>query len=304
MITNQFRIAVVQKHRDPYDRDKNTQLGIACMQEAKSMGADLVLFPECWITGYEFPEFDDYIPIEEIEKTDAFHQWAASAMEDDDTHLLAFRQAAREMKIGVVITGYTKGSSRPRNTAFLIGRSGEILLKYSKVHTCDFSKERMLESGDEFLVADFEGVKLGIMICYDREYPESARVLMMKGAEIILVPNDCSEMFHRLNTLSTRAYENMTGIVMANPPGGRMGCSCAFSPIVWDENGDRDNRILVAGAKEEGVFLAKFDMPALRTYREHEMMGNTFRKVKAYGELMKEEIRPPFIRMHQKKNIE
>ena len=208
------------------------------------------------------------------------------------------------MKIGVVITGYTKGSSRPRNTAFLIGRSGEILLKYSKVHTCDFSKERMLESGDEFLAADFEGVKLGIMICYDREYPESARVLMMKGAEIILVPNDCSEMFHRLNTLSTRAYENMTGIVMANPPGGRMGCSCAFSPIVWDENGDRDNRILVAGAKEEGVFLAEFDMPALRTYRQREMMGNTFRKVKAYGELMKEEIRPPFIRMHQKKNIE
>ena len=57
-----------------------------------------------------------------------------------------------------------------------------------------------------------------------------------------------------------------------------------------------------AGEKEEGIFLAEFDLPALRTYREHEMMGNTFRKVKAYGELMKEEIEPPFIRLHQKKD--
>ena len=113
MITNQLRIAVVQKRRDPYDRDKNTQLGISCMQEAKNMGADLVLFPECWITGYEFPEFDDNIPIEEIEKTDAFRQWAASAMKEDDPHLLAFQKAAQEMEIGVVITGYTKGNHRP-----------------------------------------------------------------------------------------------------------------------------------------------------------------------------------------------
>ena len=300
MISNKLRIAVVQKRHDPYDRDKNTQLGISCIQEAKNMGADLVLFPECWITGYEFPEFDDSIPIEEIEKTEVFRKWAASAMEEDDPHLLAFQKAAQEMEIGVVITGYTKGNHRPRNTAFLIDRSGKILLKYSKVHTCDFSSERMLESGDEFFVAEFDGVKIGIMICYDREYPESARVLMMKGAEIILVPNDCSEMFHRVNALSTRAYENMTGVVMANPPGKRMGHSCALSPIIWDDNGERDNRIFVAGEEEEKIFLAEFDLSELRDYRENEMMGNTFRKVKAYAELMNEEIKPPFIRQHQK----
>jgi predicted amidohydrolase len=65
-------------------------------------------------------------------------------------------------------------------------------------------------------VCDFDGVKIGIMICYDREYPESARVLMLKGAEIILVPNDFGTMKPRLQALSTRAYENMVGIVMAN----------------------------------------------------------------------------------------
>ena len=109
-------------------------------------------------------------------------------------------------------------------------------MKYSKVHTCDFADERVLESGTEFKVCDFDGVKIGIMICYDREYPESARILMLKGAEIILVPNDCVSMRPRLQALSTRAYENMCGVAMANPNGKNAGNSCAFSPICWDDN--------------------------------------------------------------------
>jgi predicted amidohydrolase len=76
---------------------------------------------------------------------------------------------AKELNIGIVITGYTKGINRPQNSAFVISKNGEILMKYSKVHTCDFSDERMLECGDQFKVCDFEGIKIGIMICYDRE---------------------------------------------------------------------------------------------------------------------------------------
>ena len=60
-----------------------------------------------------------------------------------------------------------------------------MILQYAKVHTCDFADEACLESGDTFSVCDFHGVRLGVMICYDREYPESARLLMLKGAEII-----------------------------------------------------------------------------------------------------------------------
>lgn len=72
------------------------------------------------------------------------------------------------------------------------------------------------------------------MICYDREYPESARELMLQGAELILVPNDCDNMRPRLRELSVRAIENMTGIAMANPPGPGAGRSCAYSPVAWD----------------------------------------------------------------------
>ena len=140
------------------------------------------------------------------------------------------------------------------------------------------------------------------MICYDREYPESARVLMLKGAEIILVPNDCGAMKPRLCALSTRAYENMVGIAMANPNGENAGNSCAFSPICWDENGRCvDNTLLMADDVTEGLYYAEFNMDAIRSYREQEMMGNTFRMVKAYGLLLSEKIEHPFIRDNQTK---
>lgn len=149
-------------------------------------------------------------------------------------------------------------------------------------------------------MCDFEGVRLGIMICYDREYPESARILMLKGAEIILVPNDCGSMKPRIQALSTRAYENMTVVAMANPNGENAGCSCAYSPICWDKNGSCvDNTLLLADDVTEGIFYAEFDMDVIREYRGREMMGNTFRKVEAYEALLDRTISAPFVRTGQ-----
>ena len=204
---------------------------------------------------------------------------------------------AKKYKIGVVLTSFTKGNKQPQNSAFVINKSGDILMKYSKVHTCDFADERNVESGKEFKVCDFEGIQLGIMICYDREYPESARILMLKGAEVILVPNDCGSMQPRVRALSTRAYENMVAVAMANPNGDNAGCSCAFNPICWDRNGNCvDNTVLLADDKTEGILYAEFDMEAIREYRNREMLGNTFRKVEAYSQLLSKEIKKPFIR--------
>lgn len=107
----------------------------------------------------------------------------------------------------------------------------------------------------------------------------------------------------RLCALSTRAYENMVGIAMANPNGKNAGSSCAFSPICWDENGNcADNVLMMADEVTEGMFYAEFDMDAIRHYREHEMMGNTYRKVKAYGPLLSKKIEYPFIRSNQDDN--
>lgn len=156
-------------------------------------------------------------------------------------------------------------------------------MKYSKVHTCDFDLERYLESGKEFKVCHFDGICIGVMICYDREYPESARELMMQGAELILVPNDCDCVRpFRLRELSVEAMQNMVGIAMANPPGENSGCSCAFHPMVW---GHQENSIIVADEEFEGLVYAVFDMESIRKYRDTEDLGK-FRKVNAYKHLL------------------
>ncbi len=293
-----FRLAMVQHKITEPDVAENTRIGLDYLREAARQGADLVLYPECFLTSYSFPPIAKTdLPLADIERDPAFRAWADSALTEHSAALTAFRDTARELGVGAVITAFTKGNRRPQNTAFVLGKDGAILMRYSKVHTCDFDAERVLEPGQEFRVCDFDGVQLGVMICYDREYPESARVLMLKGAEIIVVPNDCCTMFPRLQALSTRAYENMVGVAMANPPGFNAGNSCAYSPIIWDDAELAvDNTLLLADATTTGLFCVDFDLDALRDYRAREMQGNTFRKVAAYGPLLEGAVEPPFRR--------
>ena len=275
-----FRVAVLQMRSVSREYESNIKTIIKFMAEAKQEGADILLLPECFITGYDLTIDND------------------SAMTEVDLSPLC--EQAGKLGIGLVATALSKGEHHPQNAAFVIGKDGKILMKYAKVHTCDFADEKVLEPGTEFKVCDFDGVKIGIMICYDREYPESARILMLKGAEMILVPNDCGSMHPRLQALSTRAYENMCGVAMANPNGENAGNSCAYSPICWDGNGECvDNTLFLANANSEGLFYAEFDMDKIRAYREREMMGNTFRKVNAYSELLNDTIQYPFIREGQ-----
>lgn len=274
-----FRVAILQKRAVNAQISKNMESATDAMKEAAKNNADILLLPECFLTGYDLPM--------------AYEK----CISDDDANIKKICGLAKEYRIGIVLTAFTKGKNLPQNTAFVIDQAGRVLMKYAKVHTCDFAEEKDVESGREFKVCDFNGIQLGVMICYDREYPESARVLMLKGAEIILVPNDCTSMKPRIQALSTRAYENMLGVAMANPNGANAGNSCAYSPICWDQGGTCvDNEILLADDLTEGIFYADFDMDAIREYRGTEMMGNTFRKVEAYGVLLDQTIQDPFLR--------
>ena len=138
------------------------------------------------------------------------------------------------------------------------------------------------------------------MICYDREFPESARILMLKGAEIILVPNACPMEINRLAQLRGRSFENMVGIATCNYPDGQPDCngrSSAFDGVVYlpEMSGSRDICILQASG-EEGIFLAEFDLDRMREYRKNEVHGNAYRHPKKYGLLTEERIEEPFIR--------
>lgn len=292
-----MNIALVQKSAVPNNKARNLERLVQSVSEASSMGADLVLFPEMWSNGYA-PPFDgafDHPTHPAFEKERK--AWLENAVTIESDYVRTIRETAAKYRIGVCATFLSKSESAFQNTAVIIDRTGQILLNYAKVHTCDFSLEKLLQHGSEFKVCDFEGIPLGVMICYDREFPESARILMLKGAEIILVPNACDMNPARINQLGSRAFENMVGIAMANYPRKGWGGSCAFSPIVFDENGNYlDNLIARADDASEAILIASFDMDKIRAYRERETWGNAYRKPAAYSDLVRFEVNRPFIR--------
>lgn len=294
---DKLKIAMVQRKAVPNDKNANLQLAVQYVLEASRMGADLVLFPEMWSNGYA-PPFDgafDNPLCAVFDKERAI--WLEDAVEIDSKYVLELKKIARELHIGICATYLSKTASKPQNTAVVIDRDGEIILEYAKVHTCDFSLEKLLQNGDEFKVCEFDGVQIGIMICYDREFPESARILMLKGAEIILVPNACDINPARKNQLSSRAFENMVGIAMANYPAENWGQSCAFSPIVFDKEGKYlDNTIIEAADVLEQILIAEFDLDKIRAYRKSETWGNAYRKPQAYMDLVSSEVKEPFVR--------
>jgi predicted amidohydrolase len=202
------------------------------------------------------------------------------------------------MAIGLTYLERWEGA--PRNTLSLIDRHGEICLTYAKVHTCDWDKEAALTPGGDFYVCELDAacgpVKVGAMICFDREFPESARVLMLKGAELILTPNACELESHRIGQFRARADENMLGVAMTNyAMPQENGHSVAFDGITFDEKGSRDTCLVEAGG-HEGVYLVEFDLDRLRAYRLDEVWGNAYRKPGRYGILTSPAVEPPFIR--------
>ena len=271
-------------------REENHKIGMEWCRKAKKKGADIALFPEMWSSGYQISE--------DVEK---LRQEAVSA---DGEFVMSFGRLAKELDMAIAVTFLERHEPLPRNTMALFDRHGKKVLEYAKVHTCDFGEECRLTAGDDFYVTDLdtaEGmVKIGAMICFDREFPESARILMLKGAEIVLVPNACPMEINRLSQLRGRAYENMMGIATCNYPEGWPDCnghSSAFDGVAYlPELADsRDTCILEAG-EEEGIYCAEFDLDMLRRYRREEVHGNAYRHPEKYQLLISQEVREPFVR--------
>lgn len=271
--------------------EENLQKGLAACRKAGEMGADIALFPEMWSNGYRIM---DRPP----------QAWKADAVPTDGEFVRAFGRLAGELGMAIGITLLERCGEGVRNTLILFDRFGERRLTYAKVHTCDFDVERHLTPGDGFAVTDLDTacgrVRVGAMICYDREFPESARILMLQGAELILVPNACPMEINRLSQLRARAFENMLAVATCNYPDAVPDCnggSSVFDGVAYlpGEEGSRDTCILQAGGAE-GIYLAELDLNRLRAYRETEVHGNAYRHPKKYGLLTESRIAAPFCR--------
>lgn len=271
-------------------QDGNLEKGLRSCRKAKEKGADIALFPEMWNCGYQIPE--------EIRKLKAL------SVSRDSEFINAYKKLAKELSMAIGITFLESFEPLPRNTICLFDRFGREVYTYAKVHTCVFGDEKRLTPGEDFYTANLDtekgNVKVGSMICYDREFPESARILMLMGAELLLVPNACPMEINRISQLRGRAFENMLGIATVNYPIQQPDCnghSTAFDGIAYrlDEPGSRDTLIMEADEKE-GIYTADFPIDEMRRYRSCEVHGNAYRRPEKYGLLLSEKVEEPFIR--------
>lgn len=314
-----LRIALLQMASCGVDQAASLAKGEEYCRRAKAMGADIALFPEMWNIGYtsfcpaatpasdlwKAPEnWNGAIAREDPALASARAEWQARAIPTDGAYVRHFQALAQELEMAVAITYLEQWPHAPRNTVSLIDRHGEIVLTYAKVHTCDFDPlEDALTPGDAFPVVILdtaEGpVHIGTMICYDREFPESARILMLNGAEIILTPNSCPLEANRLAQFRTRAIENMVAVAMTNYAAPHAnGHSVAYDPYAFDDQGNSRDTLVVEGGENETILLAPFDLDNLRSYRLREAWGNAFRRPHRYGPLTDPTPAPPFVRVN------
>ena len=270
--------------------EENLQKGLSFCRRARQLGADIALFPEMWSCGYRI-----------CDRPAA--EWTAEALPLEGRFASAFAGLAAELQMAIAVTLLEKYPGGPKNSLLLFDRRGEPILHYSKVHTCAFGDERSLTPGEGFYTVSLDTaagpVQAGAMICYDREFPESARILMLQGAELILVPNACPLEINRLSQLRARAFENMLAVATCNYPQGTAGCnghSTLYDGIAFGEEGDARDMCLLETPPEAGVYLASLDLDALRAYRRTETWGNAYRHPRKYQELVREEVKEPLIR--------
>jgi N-carbamoylputrescine amidase len=289
---NKFRVALLQMNSVGADQAANMVKGERFCRQAAALDADVALFPEMWNIGYTFPSDDP----------GAQREWRAQSITTDSDFVAHFRSLARSLNMAIAISYLQAWPDAPRNAVSLIDRHGEIALTYTKVHTCDFGDEALLTPGEEFYVTALDtaagAVQVGAMICYDREFPESARILMLQGAEIILCPNACTMEIHRIGQFKVRAYENMLGVALTNYAAPQNnGHSVAFDPVVFEDNEGHSRETCVAQAGEaEGVYMATFDLDLIRDFRKREVWGNAYRKPRIYKLLTSNDVRQPFSR--------
>ncbi len=284
-----LRVALLQMTACGNDQDANLEKGERYCRRAAEAGADIALFPEMWNVGYSCG-FDD-------ETDDPRPAWEAQAVGEGDPFVVHFRKLARELGMAIALTYLERWEGPPRNTVSLIDRRGEVALTYAKVHTCDFfPMESCCTPGDGFRVSELEmaagPVQFGAMICYDREHPESARMLMLQGAEIILTPNACGLQSLRLGQFRSRAFENSVGVAMTNYASPHPYCN--GHSVAFDSRG----ALIVEAGKGEGIFTAAFDLDELREHRSKTFWGNAYRRPHRYGLLTSMQVDEPFIRQN------
>jgi predicted amidohydrolase len=235
-----------------------------------SAKADLVVLPELFATGYLFESRDDLRRLAEDEAGPTF-----TFMKD----------LSRKMGTAIVAGIAERDGGDCYNSCFLFS-DGEIEARYRKVHLFDREKEIFTPGTSSFPVCDLNGVKLGLMVCFDWIFPEVARLLALNGAQVICHPSNLV-LPYCPRAMITRCIENSVFAITVNRIGteARAGIELTFigmSQVI----GPRGEVLIRADSKEENLRIIDIN-PSLAdnkmvTQRNHLLDD---RKPELYGDL-------------------
>ncbi len=195
------------------------------LREAAALGARLAIFPECALTGYCFESKEEAWP-------------HAESLPGPVSAVLA--RICKELGIFVIVGMLEADENRLFNACALVGPQG-LVGSYRKIHLPFLGVDRFTTPGDRpFCVHDLGGLRLGMTICYDGSFPEAARVLMLLGADFVVLSTNWPPA--ALSTVKylvqARALENQIYYAAVNRVGTERGFSFIGQSRIVDCNGE------------------------------------------------------------------
>jgi omega-amidase len=242
------RVALVQMEIALGQPEVNRQRAVALVREA-AQGADLVLLPEMWTTGYCLPELSGHLADRDGEPTGAF-----------------LADLARECSIYLAGSVAVERDGKVYNLATLYGPDGQLRAEYAKVHLVPMMDEpRYLTPGDQLALADMDGVAAGLAICYDLRFPELFRTLALRGAAVMLVLAEwpASRLHHWRTLVQARAIENQCYILACNRVGSDGQNDFPGHSMIVDPWGT----VLAEGGEDEAILRGHLDLAMVADVR-------------------------------------
>jgi omega-amidase len=220
------------------------------VKEAARRGAQLVVFPELWSTGYDLKRAAQY----------------ATAV--DQGLFAEIAGLARQHKIAIAGSQLSQmGEGRYGNTAVYFDPNGENLGTYSKVHLFGPMQEiEYLSAGNSLTVVDTGWGKAGLAICYDLRFPELFRAYALAGVQALILVAEWPRprLAHWRTLLRARAIENQMFIIACNRVGKTgstafFGHSCLLDPC---------GEVIIEAGDGAGLYTADLEMDQLTAVRE------------------------------------
>ena len=239
-----MKAAAVQMDVKILDKEHNLDQILSRLEQAASAGAKLVVFPECALSGYCFVSLEEAAPV------------AEEVPGPSTEKILA---AARRLECTVVVGLLERAGEQIFNAAAVVTPQG-ILGTYRKLHLPCIGVDWHTAAGDTpFPVFATPHGKIGISICYDCSFPESGRVLKLKGAQILAIPTNWplgSDSWQ--HTPPVRATENHLYVIACDRVGEERGFRFAGHSQIVDCHG---TKLAEAGEVEEIIIYGEIDPP-------------------------------------------